>query len=140
MSGIICSSNRIFELWVLLCRKFQTHESRLKQNDILFHPLLILKIPFSKENFNLNNKFFIVQKNLRWQNLANLLWFEKHPWLFQRFFCQKKLQNDTKNTYFETQNQFQFWFENNKKNEFSNLILWAKREIWYFKKVRFPDI
>jgi len=35
---------------------FQTHESRLKQNEILFHPLLILKAPLSKEIFNLNKK------------------------------------------------------------------------------------
>ena len=62
MREIIYSSLRIFSLWVLLCRKFQTHESRFKQNDIFFHPLLILNIPFSKEIFNLNNKFFIVQK------------------------------------------------------------------------------
>ena len=58
---------------MLLCRQFQTDESLLKQNDILFHPLLILKIPFSKEIFNLNNKFFIVKKKLRSQELANLL-------------------------------------------------------------------
>ena len=74
MIEIIYSPYIIFSLWVLLCYQFQTHEIRLKQNDILFHSLLILKIPFSKENFNLNNKFFIVQKNLRWQNLANLLY------------------------------------------------------------------
>ena len=73
MSEIIYSSYRIFSLWVLLCYQFQTHGIRLKQNDILFNPISILKITFSKENFNLNNKFFIVQKNLRWQNLANLL-------------------------------------------------------------------
>ena len=73
MHDIIYSSFRTFSLWVLLFRKFETHESRLKQNDILFYPLLILKIPFSKENSNSNNKFFIVQKNLRWQNLANPL-------------------------------------------------------------------
>ena len=58
MRDIIYSSFRVFTLWVLLCRKFQTHESRLKQNDILFHPLLILKIPFSKEIFNLNYLFW----------------------------------------------------------------------------------
>eukprot|EP00493_Phyllostaurus_siculus_P001581 UN01589 len=75
MRDIIYPSCRIFSLWVLLCRHFQTHKSRLKQNYILFHSLLILKIPFSKEIFNLNNKFFIVQRNLIWQNLANLLSF-----------------------------------------------------------------
>ena len=62
MCEIIYFSYRIFSLWVLLCYQFQTHETRLKQNDILFHSLLILKTPFSKENFKLNNKFFIVQK------------------------------------------------------------------------------
>ena len=85
MIEIIYSPYIIFSLWVLLCYQFQTHEIRLKQNDILFHSLLILKIPFSKENFNLNNKFFIVQKKLRWQNLANLLStlnrvIMKHSW------------------------------------------------------------
>ena len=62
MREIIYSSYRIFWLWVLLCYQFQSNEIRLKQNYILFHPLLIIKIPF-----------FFVQKNLRWQNLANLL-------------------------------------------------------------------
>ena len=65
MRNIIYSSFEIFSLWVWLCRKFQTHESRLKQNDILFHPLFILIPPLSKEIFNLNNKFHFVQKNLR---------------------------------------------------------------------------
>ena len=40
MHDIIYSSFILFSLWVLLCRNFQTHASRLKQNDILFHPLL----------------------------------------------------------------------------------------------------
>ena len=68
MRDIIYSSFGIFSLWVWLCRKFQIHESRLKQSDIFFHPLLILKIPFSKEIFNLNNKFVTGQKKLDGKN------------------------------------------------------------------------
>ena len=47
MCEIIYSSYKIFALWASLCYQFQTHETRVKQNDILFHPLLILKISFS---------------------------------------------------------------------------------------------
>ena len=59
---IIYSSYRIFSLWVLLCCQFQTHEIRLKQNDILFHSLLILKIPC--ENFNLT-KVVLTRRSIK---------------------------------------------------------------------------
>ena len=57
MRKTIYSSYKIFSLWVLLCYQCQTHEIIWKHNDILFHPLLILKIPFSKEIFHCSKKF-----------------------------------------------------------------------------------